>query len=366
MDTSSTVTNGDGPARDTTASRSLLLTALAIDEGVRHQRNKAAPIAATAGCVLAVAAAIGAGQNWFTTDTAADARPAARVERPVATAEAVRSGAILEATGYVTARRKATVSTQVIGRIQEIRVEEGDFVEQGQMLALLDGAHAQAELMLGRSRVAAAESQLLELTVEIRQAELDQARVERLTERGSASQVELDQKRFAADMLKARMQHFQRETDVTRGELKVREQALADTQIRAPFSGVVIDKTAHPGETISPTSNGGSITRSGICTLVDMSSLEVEVDVSENMINRVFPGQKSVARLNSHPDWEIPAQVVTVIPTADRNKASVRVRLKFLAQDARILPDMGVTVSFFDEAHPSVSQATQRKAGAHE
>ena len=120
-------------------------------------------------------------------------------------------------------------------------------------------------------------------------------------------------------------------------------------KIRAPFSGVVINKAAQPGEMISPVSAGGGFTRTGIGTIVDMDSLEVEVDVNESYINRVQPGQPAITNLNAYPEWDINSEVIAIIPTADRNKATVKVRIGLLEKDQRVLPDMGAKVSFLKE-----------------
>jgi len=125
---------------------------------------------------------------------------------------------------------------------------------------------------------------------------------------------------------------------------------LDNTVIRAPFTGVVTVKAAQPGEMISPVSAGGGFTRTGIGTIVDMDSLEVQVDVNEAFIQRVRPGQQVEATLNAYPDWRIPAEVIAIIPTADRSRATVRVRIALLERDARIVPDMGVRVAFLSPA----------------
>ena len=173
-------------------------------------------------------------------------------------------------------------------------------------------------------------------------------RIRQLTEKALASQAELDQALLNQQSAQARIIRISHEIAVAESRLQLQAQQLAETEIRAPFAGVVINKAAQPGEIISPMSAGGSFTRTGICSLVDMSSLEIEVDVSESNIRRIFPGQQVVTKLNSYPQWEIPAQVITIIPAADRNKATFKVRIRILAGDPRILPNMGVRVSFLD------------------
>jgi len=259
------------------------------------------------------------------------------------------SSAILDASGYVTARRQATVSSKFTGKVIEVFIEEGMVVEAGQLLARLDKSTQQAQYDLSVAQLRAAISRLEEVKVQRQEAQLDLKRSIELTEKKLASEAELDRARLAVEGLDARLKALQSEIEVGRSGSKVQQQLLSDTEIRAPFAGVVIAKSAQPGEMISPVSAGGGFTRTGICTIVDMDSLEIEVDVNESYINRVMPNQPVTATLNSYQDWKIPAKVITIIPTADRNKATVRVRIAFLETDARILPDMGVKVSFLEE-----------------
>jgi len=142
---------------------------------------------------------------------------------------------------------------------------------------------------------------------------------------------------------------------------------MADMVIRAPFSGVALSKDAQPGEMVSPVSAGGGFTRTGISTIVDMRSLEIEVDVNESYINRVTARQPVTAVLDAYPDFEIPAKVIAVVPTADRQKATVLVRIGFNQLDPRILPDMGVKVTFLREeaaATPATRPVTLVPKGA--
>jgi RND family efflux transporter MFP subunit len=258
-------------------------------------------------------------------------------------------GAVLDASGYVTARRKATVSSKVTGKVVEVLVEEGLEVREGQVLARLDDSlqsrnMALAEAQLGSARSAAEESRVL-----LKEAELNLNRTRELVEREVDSQANLDSAQARVDSLKARIALSLEEVEVADKLVSLRRQELEDTVIRSPFDGVAISKDAQPGEMVSPVSAGGGFTRTGISTIVDMSSLEIEVDVNEAYINRVRPEQKVEAVLDAYPDWQIPANVITMVPTADRQKATVRVRIGFDALDPRILPDMGVKVSFLGE-----------------
>ncbi|MDC0075781.1 efflux RND transporter periplasmic adaptor subunit [Gammaproteobacteria bacterium] len=236
---------------------------------------------------------------------------------------------ILDASGYVTARRQATVSSKITGKVLKVFIEEGDVVKEGQLLAQLDDSTYVAEMNYAEAQFKEAK-RVFDRTYELIEGQL-------------ASQASLDAARASMDSLEALY--------------TVRKQFVSDMQVRAPFGGVVVYKAAQPGEMVSPVSAGGGFTRSGICTIVDMDSLEVEVDVNEAFINRVIAGQPAVANLNAYPKWDIPAKVIAIIPTADRNKATVKVRIGFLEKDERVLPDMGARVSFLRKVEKVEKQA---------
>ncbi|MDE0007093.1 MAG: efflux RND transporter periplasmic adaptor subunit, partial [Gammaproteobacteria bacterium] len=286
------------------------------------------------------------------------------VETVLAQAESSSSpgDSVLDATGYVVARRQATVSSKVTAKVIDVLVEEGMVVERGQLLAVLDDSIPKARLKLAESQLDAAKAALAELQVNIRQARLDLSRTENLAERNLASQADLDRDTLSVDGLMARLSRTARDIAVSERSLALQRQELTDMEIRAPFGGVVIAKAAQPGEMISPVSAGGGFTRTGICTIVDMDSLEVEVDVNEAYINRVYPDQPVTVALNAYPDDDFPASVIATIPAADRNKATVRVRIRFLERDARVLPDMGVRVSFLERSQEERSQAPGQAA----
>ena len=287
------------------------------------------------------------------------------VARTLAAAPAGDS--VLDATGYVVARRQATVSAKVTGKVMEVLVEEGMTVEAGQLLAQLDDSIPRAQLSLSASQHAAARASLDEMRVQLRQAQLDLSRTRGLAERNLASQADLDRDTLSVEALNARLARAGQELNVAERSMAVQRQMVADMQIRAPFAGVVIAKDAQPGEMISPISAGGGFTRTGICTIVDMDSLEVEVDVNEAYINRVYPGQPATIALNAYPDDPMPAEVIATIPAADRNKATVRVRIGFVRRDERVLPDMGVKVAFLtegDEPKPAAARAGVLVPGA--
>ncbi|MDN5849058.1 MAG: efflux RND transporter periplasmic adaptor subunit [Nitrococcus sp.] len=257
--------------------------------------------------------------------------------------------AVLDATGYVIARRQATVSSKITGKLVAVLIEEGDRVSEGQILARLDDRDAKAELQLAQAQLAAAKAGIAELNALLRQAQRDLDRQQALNARGATAQQALDSARTNVATFSAQIKAQQAQIEVAQASLRIAQVNVGDTVIRAPFSGVVVAKTAQPGEMVSPVSAGGGFTRTGICTIVDMSSREIEVDVNEAYINRVKPGQPVEAVLDAYPRWEIPAKVIAIIPTAERSKATVKVRIAFAELDPRILPEMGVRVSFLAE-----------------
>lgn len=256
---------------------------------------------------------------------------------------------VLDATGYVTARRIATVSAKTTGKVIEVLIEEGMRVAQGEVLARLDDAEVQRDLDLSKARLSAARLDLNETRVRLEQAERDLQRQTELVAKKLAAQQSLDSAQAERDALAARLRSSSAQVEVARRQTEVIQQQLENTVIRAPFAGVIIAKAAQPGEMISPISAGGGFTRTGIGTIVDMDSLEIQVDVSESYINRVQNDQPVEARLNAYPDWVIPAHVIAVIPTADRSKATVKVRIGIDTRDPRIVPDMGVRVAFLKD-----------------
>jgi RND family efflux transporter MFP subunit len=253
---------------------------------------------------------------------------------------------VLDTTGYVVARRRATVSAKTTGKVSELFLEEGMHVEAGQLLARLDDSVPRTTLALAQAQYDAANAGLEETRVQIRQAQLDLDRFTGLTARNLASKADLDRARLTLEGLRARLERARSDAVVARRNVAVQQQLLSEMEIRAPFGGVVVAKAAQPGEIISPISAGGGYTRTGICTIVDMDSLEVEVDVNEAYINRVTAKQAVAVALNAYPGEPIRAEVIAIIPTADRNKATVRVRIALLEANAHVLPDMGVKVAF--------------------
>ena len=349
------------------------LASLRIDHTARGGSSRRGGWIA-AGLVLV----LGAAGAWFWSQRlqAAPVKTAAASARASTT---VSPGAVLNASGYVTARRRATVSSKVTGKVMEVFVEEGKAVRRGQVLARLDDTQVRADLDVTRAQLEAARRGAAEDQAKLREAEITLKRLNQLVKDGVVGRAEVDSADATVESLKARISLAQQQVTVAETHVRARETDLTDMTVRAPFDGVAISKDAQPGEMISPVSAGGGFTRTGICTIVDMSSLEIEVDVSESYINRVRPNQPVEAVLDAYPDWRIPAHVITTVPSADRQKATVRVRIgidlpalrepqgrpeqgrgtagsgsaragsKGDQFDPRILPDMGVKVSFLSE-----------------
>jgi RND family efflux transporter MFP subunit len=267
--------------------------------------------------------------------------------------------AVLNASGYVVARRLATVSSKVTGKISEVLIEEGAAVAEGQVLARLDSATAEAQYQLAEQQLDAAGKALAEVRVRHAEAERALERARALRRENLVSETALDQAQSEVAALGARLDALASEEGVARSNLRLRARDLDDLVIRAPFAGVVISKDAQPGEMVSPISAGGGYTRTGIATIVDMESREIEVDVNEAFINRVQAGQRVEALLDAYADWVIPAHVINIVPTADRQKATVRVRIGFEELDPRILPDMGVKVRFLEPAAAAIAAGQQ-------
>lgn len=291
---------------------------------------------------------VGAGVWWFQRPKPPEVRTATVQVRSTPTGGS-GGKTLLNASGYVTTRLEATVSSKVTGKVAEILVEEGMKVEKDQVLARLDASNVQASLRLAEAQLATARTMLAETEPMLKFSEIELKRLAGLVESKSISRSERDKAEADFETQKAKLERQRAEVTVAERQVDEWKQQLDDTIIRAPFAGVVTTKDSQPGEMISPMSAGGSFTRTGICSLVDMDSLEIEVDVGESFINRVKEGQPVIATLDAYSDWKIPCKVLAIIPTADRQKATVKVRVSFNQLDPRILPQMGVKVAFQGE-----------------
>jgi RND family efflux transporter MFP subunit len=326
------------------------LDGLRIERGAeREPQSESWLVVAAVMVLLALVAAI-----WWHSRTGA-------VEVRTAVARDSGSGSgdrtVLNASGYVTARREATVSSKVTGKVTEVLIEEGMKVTNNQVVARLDDSNVKASLETAKAQLESAKAALAETGAQLKNADQEFARTTELAKQHIASQSDLDLAESNAKALQAHL--AQQKLDIVVAERQVAEwqQQLDDMTIRAPFDGVITTKDAQPGEMISPVSAGGGFTRTGIGTIVDMASLEVEIDVNESYINRVEQGQAVEATLDAYPNWKIPCKVIAIIPTADREKSTVKVRVGFDQLDPRILPDMSVKVAFRDNGGTAAARA---------
>jgi len=337
--------------------RSALLSQLRIDRSKNVE-----PSAAIGKWVVALAAVLlmGGTAAWFLLRSTGV--PVSVVVAEAATGAAVeQAGSVLDASGYVVARRQATVASKITAKMVELDIEEGDHVLPQQVIARLDDTNVRAAFGQASAQLDYAKASLAETEVNLANAQRDYNRQSSLLQGHFVSQAAVDNAQTTLDALRAQLATQRSNVDVVARALVIAQRNLDDTIVRAPFAGVVTVKAAQPGEMVSPISAGGGFTRTGIGTIVDMDSLEFQVDVNENFINRVRPAQPVTAKLNAYPDWQIPAHVIAAIPTADRSKGTVMVRIAIDQKDPRILPEMGVRVSFLAD-RPQASAATTERA----
>jgi RND family efflux transporter MFP subunit len=278
----------------------------------------------------------------------------------VAKPEAGGAQTALNASGYVTPRRRATIAAKITGRVTGVFFDEGTRVKEGQLLATLDDSDYKRALDSAKADRDASQAAIADLEVQLRNAEIELKRAQKLREAGIQTQEALDNALTTADSLRAKIALAKEQVTAAQTRIAVAQQAVDNCVIRAPFPGIVVSKDAQVGEMVSPNSAGGGFTRTGIATIVDMKSNEIEVDVNESYIARVTEGQKVRATLDAFPNDPYDAKVRTVIPTADRQKATVKVRISFLKLDDKILPDMGVKVAFLEEEKPTVKKGAEK------
>ena len=330
-----------------------LLDTLRIDRSAPPQDTPSALPKVAAALVLMALAGVGGYWAGSSGKAATAASPAPAASAPASTSKPAarpapppEDAAVLSASGYITARRMATVASRITGQLTEVVVEEGMRVAAGDVLARLDDRIAKNDLDRAQAEQRAAQAQVDSGKAQLAEAKRVLSRVENLKKTDFSSEATLTEARSTMERLTAGLASDRAQVDVATFRVQGAREQLDLHVIRAPFAGVVTEKTAQPGEVVSPMSAGGGFTRTGVCTIVDMSSLEIEVDVNESYIGRVSAGQRVTATLDAYPDWEIPARVIAIIPSANREKATVRVRIGLETDDARILPDMGVKVAF--------------------
>jgi RND family efflux transporter MFP subunit len=292
-----------------------------------------------------------------------------RGQKPVVEVTVVRKPAaagsreaLLNASGYVTPRRRATIAAKITGRVTGVFFDEGTQVQEGQLLATLDDSDVQKTLNSAKADRDSSQAAIADLQVQLKNAQIELHRADQLQKAGVQTQEQLDTAGMNADSLKAKIDLAKAQVAAAQSRIAEAQQAVDNCTIKAPFAGIVVSKDAQVGEMVSPISAGGGFTRTGIATIVDMNSNEIEVDVNESYIARVHDGQPVTAILDAYPDWEIPSKVRTIIPTADRQKATVKVRISFLKLDPRILPDMGIKVTFLGAAQKEETGAKSNAA----
>ncbi|MCE4538403.1 efflux RND transporter periplasmic adaptor subunit [Pelomonas sp. P7] len=321
-----------------------MLKELRIDGAQREERGGGPPKWVWGAVAGAVVLALAGGAAWW---FLAGHKPV-----PVQTATVRANGqgasadAVLQATGYVTARRMATVSAQITGTLTQVLIDEGFKVHKGQVLARLDDTGLKAALAAAEAQVRTAQANTGQLRAQLAQAEADARRQAELAASGMTTRQTQEQTATAVKAYTAQLEAAQRQVEAAQAQVRQAQVNFDYATVRAPFDGVVTARAAQVGEIISPLSAGGGFTRTGVGTIVDMDSLEVNVDVNEAYIAQVRPDMPCEAVLDAYPDWKIPARVVAVIPSADRGKATVKVRVALDQKDERVVPDMGVRVSF--------------------
>jgi HlyD family secretion protein len=347
-----------------TDDKSKLLRSLTIDRSAskaeRSGRRWLPVSAAIVACVVAFAAfgAYEFRRQDQSKETASQTAPQPQTSHPPQQpAPNNKAAGNLAASGYVVARRKATVAAEITGKVVEIFIDEGMTVTEGQVVARLDSVLAERDYELARSRVETADAAIAAITADLEDATRIMSRVQTLSQKNFATEADLTKAQARVGVLSAQLRQARSQFETAKIDAKRSASMLDKHQIRAPFAGVVIDRSAQPGEMISPMSVGG-YTRTGICTIVDMDSIEIEVDVNEAFIGRVAPGGAVNAMLDAYPDWTIPASVIAIVPTANREKATVKVRIRFEKKDPRILPDMAVKVNFVGDAKKGATETT--------
>jgi RND family efflux transporter MFP subunit len=340
-----TMSDSKSPGTD----RAALLNQLRIDRSEPPSSGGNGKWWATGIAVIVIAAS----GMWYLMRPTGVPITTAVAQAAASSGSAAKGPSLLDASGYIVARRRATVSSKVTGKVVKVMLEEGQRVEAGQIIAILDDSNWRASLAQSRAQLQQAEA-----NVDSAQTAFDDAKpiFERSEKQKAAAVISaqsFDESHAQFNVAHNNLLVAQRGLEAARAGVEVAQRNLDDTVIRAPFAGIVTEKSAQPGEMVSPVSAGGGFTRTGIGTIVDMESLEVEVDVSENFINRVRPQQPVTIKLNAYPDWDIPGSVIAMIPTADRAKATVKVRIAIKQKDPRIIPEMGARVAFLSNTEPS-------------
>jgi RND family efflux transporter MFP subunit len=253
----------------------------------------------------------------------------------------------LNATGYVVAQRKAAVASKATGRLEWLGVMEGSRVRKGEVIARLESRDVAAAREQAAANVTVAEANLEQAQAELRDADRNLARWRELFQNNYISQLELDTATARADKARAAARSGEAAIAVARANLKAAEVSFDQTLIRAPFDGVVLTKNANVGDNITPFSSAVD-TRGAVVTIADMATLEVEADVAESSLGRIKVGQPCEIQLDAVPDTRFAGVVNRIVPTIDRAKATVMVKIGFTDRDTRVLPDMSAKVAFLE------------------
>jgi RND family efflux transporter MFP subunit len=341
------------PTRGASLIDTKLLNELRIEGREREQEGAHVPRWVVPSVAALVVVALLAGAAWWWLGARA---VAVRTAEAVAAGRGAAFGAVLQATGYVTAHRQATVSAQITGTLTKVMIDEGARVQAGQVIAQLEDGALRAALDVARANARAAQAQVAQAQAQLAQAQADAKRQDDLVAQGMVTRQAAEQARTALAAAAAQLDARSREADAARAQEAQAKVNFDYTVIRAPFTGVVTEKAAQVGEIVSPLSAGGGFTRTGIGTIVDMDSLEVDVDVNEAYIGQVKPDMPAQAVLDAYPDWRIPAHVIAVVPTADKGKATVKVRVALETKDSRLVPNMAARVSFLGSKPAATAQ----------
>jgi len=322
------------------------LKSLSIDRSATPASSGKWRFAAIGTAVVAIGALAWAFVGRGTPPPEDQPRTASTAAAPVGPSTVVRPRGGLVASGYVVARRSATVSVDITGRLTDVLFEEGAVVEKGQVLARLDDDLARYDLQLARGRLQSANAAISSLQAQMIEADAQRQRAEKLVRTGAVSAASFEAATSRINSLTAQYNAAVADARVAQTSVDRQTEFVERHVIRAPFAGVIIAKNAQAGEILSPAAGGGEFTRTGVATLVDMASLEVEVDVNEGQIADVKAGQSATIVLDAYPDWQIAGEVIAIIPTANRDRATIQVRVGFKERDARVLPQMAAKVTF--------------------
>lgn len=267
----------------------------------------------------------------------------------VASAYPAQAITALNATGRVTAQRKAAVSTKATGRLEFLGVLEGSVVKEGDILARIENKDVTATQDQARAGVRAARANLEQGLAEMRDAQSNLTRSEDLAKKNFISGATLDTAKARYDKARAAVASLNGAIGVAEANMRATAVSVEQTLIRAPFDGVVLTKNANVGDIITPFSSAAD-SKGAVVNMADMSTLEVEADVSETSISKISVGQPVQIQLDAFPDLRMPGKVSRTVPTVDRSKATLLVKIEFVERDPRVLPDMSAKVSFLTRA----------------